>query len=49
LRENFSWLNRFTLSLLKPHPGKGSRIMKRRSCGWNNEFLLHTLTGIGSE
>lgn len=48
LRENFAWLNRFTLSLLKQHPGKGSLIMKRRSCGWNNEFLLQTLTGTGS-
>lgn len=48
LRENFAWLNRFTLSLLKQHPGKDSLIMKRRCCGWNNEFLLQTLTGIGS-
>jgi predicted transposase YbfD/YdcC len=48
LRENFAWLNRFTLSLLKQHPGKGSLVMKRRSCGWNNDFLLQTLTGTGS-
>jgi predicted transposase YbfD/YdcC len=48
LRENFAWLNRFTLSLLKQHPGKGSLIMKRRSCGWNNDYLLQTLTGNGS-
>ncbi len=47
LRENFAWLNRFTLSLLKQHPGKGSLIMKRRCCGWNNAFLLQTLTGTG--
>lgn len=46
LRENFAWLNRFTLSLLKQHPGKQSLIMKRRSCGWNVKFLLQTLTGI---
>jgi predicted transposase YbfD/YdcC len=45
LRENFAWLNRFTLSLLKQHPGKDSLIMKRRSCGWNNDFLLQVLTG----
>ena len=45
LRENFAWLNRFTLSLLKQHPGKGSLIMKRRSCGWNFNFLVETLTG----
>lgn len=42
-RENFAWLNRFTLSLLKQHPGKGSLIMKRRSCGWNPHFLLEVL------
>lgn len=42
-RENFAWLNRFTLSLLKQHSGKGSLIMKRRSCGWNTEFLLQVL------
>ena len=48
LRENFAWLNRFTLSLLKQHPGKDSLIMKRRCCGWNNDFLLQTLTGTGS-
>jgi predicted transposase YbfD/YdcC len=48
LRENFAWLNRFTLSLLKQHPGKDSLVMKRRSCGWNDEFLVETLTGITS-
>lgn len=44
-RENFAWLNRFTLSLLKQHPGKNSLAMKRRSCGWKSEFLLEVLTG----
>lgn len=44
-RENFAWLNRFTLSLLKQHPGKGSLAMKRRSCSWNPQFLLEVLTG----
>ncbi|HEY4724127.1 MAG TPA: ISAs1 family transposase, partial [Anaerolineae bacterium] len=46
LRENFAWLNRFTLSLLKQHPGKDSLVMKRRCCGWNDEFLVQTLTGV---
>jgi predicted transposase YbfD/YdcC len=46
MRENFAWLNRFTLSLLKQHPGKDSLAMKRRSCGWSDEFLVQTLTGI---
>jgi predicted transposase YbfD/YdcC len=46
LRENFAWLNRFTLSLLKQHPDKKqSTIMKRRSCGWSEEFLLEVITG----
>lgn len=44
-RENFAWLNRFTLSLLKQHPGKGSLAMKRRSCGWNSTFLLEVVAG----
>ena len=45
LRENFAWLNRFTLSLLKQHPGRESIAMKRRSCGWSDDFLLEVLTG----
>src|SRR5262245_61517475 len=43
--ENFAWLNRFSLSLLKQHPGKESVAMKRRACGWSDEFLLQVLTG----
>jgi predicted transposase YbfD/YdcC len=45
MRENFAWLNRFTLSLLKQHPGRDSLVMKRRNCGWNDDFLLEVLTG----
>jgi len=45
LRENFAWLNRFSLSLLKQHPGRDSLIMKRRSCGWNENFMLEVLAG----
>jgi len=45
LRENFAWLNRLTLSLLKQHPGKDSVAMKRRACGWNDEYMLQVLTG----
>ena len=44
-RENLAWLNRFTLSLLKQHPGRESLAMKRRSCGWSDDFLLEVLTG----
>jgi predicted transposase YbfD/YdcC len=45
LRENFAWLNRFGLSLLKQHQGKGSIAMKRRLCGWDENFLMQVLTG----
>ena len=45
LRENFAWLNRFALSLLKQHPGRQSLIMKRRSCGWSDAFLMEVVTG----
>jgi predicted transposase YbfD/YdcC len=45
MRENFAWLNRLTLSLLKQHPGRESLAMKRRSCGWSDDFLLEVLAG----
>jgi len=48
LRENFAWLNRLTLSLLKQHPDKDSVAMKRRACGWNDEYMLEVLTGTKS-
>ena len=44
MRENFAWLNRFLLSLLKQHPSKNSIIGKRRGCAWNDDFLLEVLT-----
>lgn len=46
LRENFAWLNRFVLSLLKQHPSKNTVIGRRRDCTWNDDFLLEVLTGI---
>jgi predicted transposase YbfD/YdcC len=46
VRENFAWLNRFALSLLKQHPGKDSIAMKRRACGWSDDFLLQVLAGV---
>jgi len=45
LRENFAWLNRFTLSLFHQHLGKESIVMKRRSCGWDFNFLMQVLMG----
>jgi predicted transposase YbfD/YdcC len=44
LAENLAWLRRFTLSLIKQHPGKESLVMKRRMCGWNDDFLIQVLT-----
>jgi predicted transposase YbfD/YdcC len=44
-RENFAWLNRFSLSLLKQHAGKDSIAMKRRACGWSDDFLLQVFAG----
>ena len=46
IRENFAWLNRLALSLLKQHPSKDSIAMKRRLCGWDEDFLMEVLTGI---
>ena len=43
LRDNFAWLNKFALSLLKQHPGQQSVAMKRRSCGWSDEFLMEVI------
>ncbi len=45
VRQNFAWLNRFTLSLLKQHSSKESVAMKRRHCAWNEAFLTEVLTG----
>jgi hypothetical protein len=45
MREDFAWLNRFTLSLLKQHPGRESVTMKRSGCGWSDDFLLEVLAG----
>lgn len=44
LRENFAWLNRFTLSLMKQHPDRTRLAMKRRSYGWNENDLMQVLT-----
>jgi len=45
LRENFAWLRRLTLSLLKQHQGRKSVAMKRNCCGWSEEFMLEVLIG----
>jgi predicted transposase YbfD/YdcC len=48
LRENMAWLNRFSLSLLKQHPGRQSVAMKRRSCGRSDDFLMQVVIGSTS-
>jgi predicted transposase YbfD/YdcC len=45
LRENMAWLNRFSLSLLRQHPGRQSVAMKRRCCGWSDDFLMQVVIG----
>jgi predicted transposase YbfD/YdcC len=45
LRANMAWLNRFSLSLLKQHHGRESVAMKRRSCGWSDDYLMQVVTG----
>ena len=48
LRENMAWLNRFSLSLLKQHPGRQSVAAKRRSCGWSDDYLMQVVLGSTS-
>jgi predicted transposase YbfD/YdcC len=43
LRENFAWMNRFALSLLKQNPSRNSIVGKRRGCSWSDDFLLQVL------
>ena len=45
IRENFAWLNRLALSLLKQHPSRNTIVGKRRNCSWDEAFLLEVLTG----
>ena len=45
LTNNIAWLKRFALSLLKQVPDKQSVAMRRRSCGWNENYLAQVLFG----
>jgi hypothetical protein len=38
-------VERPTRSLLKQHLKKDSVAMKRRACGWNDDYLLQVLAG----
>jgi predicted transposase YbfD/YdcC len=47
LGSNIAWLYRFTLSILKQHPDRRmSLIMKRRACGWSDEFLMEVIAAL---
>jgi predicted transposase YbfD/YdcC len=47
LGTNITWLYRFTLSILKQHPDRRmSLIMKRRSCGWSEKFLMEVIGAL---
>ena len=49
LGANITWLYRFTLSILKQHPDRRmSLIMKRRSCGWSEKFLMEIINVLAS-
>ena len=42
--QNLSWLRRLTLSLINKHPGKESKVMKRRMAAWSIDYLMQILT-----
>jgi predicted transposase YbfD/YdcC len=47
LGSNITWLYRFTLSILKQHPDRRmSLIMKRRGCGWSDQFLMEVIGAL---
>ena len=47
LGNNINWLYRFTLSILKQHPDRRtSLIMKRRTCGWSEKFLMEVINAL---
>jgi predicted transposase YbfD/YdcC len=45
LTNNLAWLKRFAISLLKQVPDKQSIAMRRRCCGWNDDYLAQVLFG----
>ena len=49
LRENFAWLNRCSLSLLKPHSAGKSLALQRHRCGWTFDTLLKVLDAQRTE
>ena len=45
LTQNMAWLKRFVISLLKQVDDKLSIAMRRRRCGWNDDYLAQVLFG----
>ncbi len=45
LTNNLAWLKRFAISLLKQVQDKRSVAMRRRVCGWNEDYLAQVLFG----
>jgi len=45
LTNNMAWLKRFAISLLKQVQDKRSVAMRRRVCGWNENYLAQVLFG----
>lgn len=47
LTNNMAWLKRFAISLLKQMSDKCSIAMRRRCCGWNENYLAQVVFGTG--
>lgn len=45
LTDNIAWLKRFAISLLKQVDDKLSVAMRRRACGWNEDYMAQVLFG----
>jgi predicted transposase YbfD/YdcC len=45
LTNNMAWLKRVAISLLKQVPDKDSVAMRRRTCGWSDDYLAQVLFG----
>jgi predicted transposase YbfD/YdcC len=48
MTDNIAWLKRFAISLLKQVKDKCSVAMRRRSCGWSEDYLAQVLFGTSS-
>jgi predicted transposase YbfD/YdcC len=45
---NLAMIRRVAVSLLRRAPGKGSSVTKRLKAGWDENYMLHVLQGIGA-